>query len=170
LLLHEGVPMMGSLVATFINTTTDTLTQFGVAGMFARWPAYALPLGSIAALFLQQAALHIGPLRVSQPSLVIVDPLFSIALSAWLLGEQFIGDTAAMAMAAVGFTVMRVGAFLLTQTSPPTMGADLPSDAGACAGQPWSRQANRRLRQTGLRAGRRRGMHLAEGRRSAACP
>ena len=38
--------------------------------MFAHWPVYALAVGSVAALFLMQAALHVGPLRASQPFLV----------------------------------------------------------------------------------------------------
>jgi len=35
-----------ALVATFIKATTDTLAEFGVAGMFTRWPLYALAAGS----------------------------------------------------------------------------------------------------------------------------
>ncbi len=38
-------------MATFIKATTDTLTQFGVGGRFTHWPAYALAVGSVAALF-----------------------------------------------------------------------------------------------------------------------
>ena len=75
---------MWALVATFIKATTDTLTQFGVGGMFTHWPVYALAVGSVAALFLEQAALHVGPLR-AQPFLVIIDPIVNITLSVWLL-------------------------------------------------------------------------------------
>ena len=35
------------------------------------------------------AALHVGPLWVSQPFLVIIDPIVSVALSVWLFGERF---------------------------------------------------------------------------------
>ena len=80
---------MWALVATFIKTTTDTLTQFGVAGMFTHWPVYALAVGAVAGTLLQQAALHVGPLKVSQPFLVIIDPMVSIALSVWLFAEYF---------------------------------------------------------------------------------
>jgi drug/metabolite transporter (DMT)-like permease len=116
--------VMWALVATFIKATTDTLTQFGVAGMFAHWPVYALAAGSIAALFLMQAALHVGPLRASQPFIVIIDPIVSIALSVWLFAEHFTADGAALAIAAIGFAVMCAGVVLLTQTAPATMQAD----------------------------------------------
>jgi drug/metabolite transporter (DMT)-like permease len=116
--------VMWALVATLIKATTDTLTQFGVAGMFAHWPVYALAAGSVAALFLMQAALHVGPLRASQPFIVIIDPIVSIALSVWLFAEHFAADGAALAIAAIGFAVMCAGVVLLTQTAPATMRAD----------------------------------------------
>jgi drug/metabolite transporter (DMT)-like permease len=116
--------VMWALVATFIKATTDTLTEFGVAGMFAHWPVYALAAGSVAALFLMQAALHVGPLRASQPFLVIIDPIISIVLSVWLFAEKFTADGAVLAIAAVGFAVMCAGVVLLTQTAPATMQAD----------------------------------------------
>ena len=116
--------VMWALVATFIKATTDTVTQFGVAGMFAHWPVYALAAGSVAALFLMQAALHVGPLRASQPFIVIIDPIVSIVLSVWLFAEHFAADGAALAIAAIGFAVMCAGVVLLTQTSPATMQAD----------------------------------------------
>jgi uncharacterized membrane protein YdcZ (DUF606 family) len=112
--------------ATFIKATTDTLAEFGVGGMFTRWPIYALAAGAVAALFLMQAALHVGPLQASQPFIVIVDPIVSIALSIWLFGEHFTDNTAALAVAAAGFAVMCAGIVLLTQTAPATMTADIP--------------------------------------------
>ena len=125
-LYGAAAAVMWALVATFIKATTDTLTEFGVSGMFARWPIYALAAGSVAALFLQQASLHVGPLRASQPFLVIVDPMVSIALSIWLFSEHFTDNTAALAVAAAGFAVMCAGVVLLTQTAPATMATDIP--------------------------------------------
>jgi drug/metabolite transporter (DMT)-like permease len=128
-LYAAAAAVMWALVATFIKAMTDTLTQFGVAGMFTRWPVYALALGSTAAVILQQAALHVGPLRISQPFLVIVDPIVSIALSVWLFGEHFTSDAAVLAVAAIAFAVMCAGVVLLTQTAPATMNADAPRAA-----------------------------------------
>ena len=87
-LYASAAAVMWALVATFIKATTDTLTQFGVGGMFTHWPVYALAVGGVAALFLEQAALHVGPLRASQPFLVIIDPIVSIALSVWLFERE----------------------------------------------------------------------------------
>ncbi len=118
--------VLWALVATFIKATTDTLTQFGVLGMFTRWPVYALVAGSVAALFLQQVALHVGPLRASQPFIVIVDPIVSIALSLWLFNERFTSGPAVLALAAAGFAGMCASVVVLTQTAPATMDADMP--------------------------------------------
>jgi EamA domain-containing membrane protein RarD len=98
--------------------------------MFTHWPVYALAVGGVAALFLEQAALHVGPLRVSQPFLVIIDPIVSIALSVWLFGERFTADAAVLAVAAAAFAVMCAGVVLLTQTAPATMKADTGNDKG----------------------------------------
>jgi drug/metabolite transporter (DMT)-like permease len=114
-----------ALEATIIKATTDSLAEFGAAGMFARWPVYALIVGGVSGTFLQQVALHVGPLRASQPFLVIVDPILSIALSVWLFGEHFKPDAALLAIAVAGFAAMCVGVVFLTQTTPATMEADL---------------------------------------------
>jgi len=123
-LYASAAATMWALVAVFIKTTTDTLTQFGVGGMFTHWPVYALAVSGVTGLLLQQAALHVGPLRISQPFLVIIDPLVSIALSVWLFNEHFISDALILATAAIAFAVMCVGVVLLTQTAPVTMAAD----------------------------------------------
>jgi drug/metabolite transporter (DMT)-like permease len=110
-----------ALIAAFIKSTTDTITQFGVGGMFTHWPVYALAVGGLTGVLLEQWALQAGPLRVSQPFLVIVDPLVSIVLSVWLFGEHFVPDAGTVAISAVAFAVMCAGVVVLTQTAPATM-------------------------------------------------
>ena len=124
-LYASAAAVMWALVAVFIKTVTDTFTQFGVGGMFLHWPVYALAVSGVAGVLLEQAALHVGPLRSSQPFLVIIDPLVSIALSVWLFDEHFVPDAAILAVAAVAFAVMCIGVVLLTQTTPATMDADI---------------------------------------------
>jgi drug/metabolite transporter (DMT)-like permease len=107
-----------ALEATFLKAATDTLTAFGIPGMLIRWPVYALIGAGIAGTVLEQAALHVGPLSVSQPMLVIINPFASIILSVWLFGERFTNSPAKIAVAVVSFTVMAAGVVMLTRTAP----------------------------------------------------
>jgi len=113
-----------ALEAAFIKAMTDDLAQAGVAGMFTRWPVYAVAVGGAAGVVLEQAALQAGPLRVSQPLLVIVDPVVSVALSVWLFGESFAMSVPSLAAAAAGFCVMCMGVVVLSATAPATLQPD----------------------------------------------
>jgi hypothetical protein len=112
-----------ALEATFIKSTAATFNQYGLVGMLARWPVYAVAVGGLVGTLLVQAALHVGPLRVSQQLLVIVDPIVSIVLSVRLFEEHFTQDVTALAIAAVAFFAMCAGVVILTQTSPESMRA-----------------------------------------------
>lgn len=122
--LYAGsAAIVWALVATFIKTATETLTQSGVAAVFGAWPVYALAVGGILGVVLSQAALHVGPLSVSQPILVILDPTMSVLLSVLVFEERYTGGPAAVAGATAGFLVMCAGVLALTRTAPPTMAA-----------------------------------------------
>lgn len=120
-LLATATAIMWALVATFIKTTTDTWSQFGVAGMFTHWPVYALAGAGLATELLEQATLHVGPLSVSQPLLVIVDPIMSIGLSVPIFGESFTENGPRLAAGTVAFAVLCVAAAVLSRTAPSTM-------------------------------------------------
>jgi hypothetical protein len=122
-LLASATAIMWALVATFIKTFTLSLAQFGVAGMFLHWPVYALAASGLVTELLQQATLHVGPLSVSQPLLVIVDPLVSIVLSVWIFDEYFTENALRLALGAAGFVVMCAAVAVLTRTAPDTMEA-----------------------------------------------
>ena len=97
--------------------------------MFTHWPVYALAAAGLAATVLNQAALHVGPLSVSQPFLVIVDPIVSIALSVWVFEEYFTPSAIRITLAVLGFVGMCVGVVVLIRTAPATM--DVPQSPGA---------------------------------------
>ncbi len=129
-LLGASASMLWALVATFIKATTDTLTQYGVSGMFTHWPVYALAVTGLAAELLNQAALHVGPLSISQPFIVIVDPIVSIALSVWIFGETFTPNIARLAVGSLAFAAMCVAVTVLARTAPATMNPDPALAAG----------------------------------------
>ena len=107
-----------ALMATFIKTATDTFAASGLVGMLTSWPVYGLAAAAVTGSLLEQAALHVGPLSVSQPLLVIINPLASIALSVWLFGERFTDSPAKIAIAVLAFAVMAVGVVVLSRTAP----------------------------------------------------
>jgi drug/metabolite transporter (DMT)-like permease len=107
-----------ALEATFLKTATGTLAASGIGGMLTDWPIYAFIAATITGTLLQQAALHVGPLSVSQPFLVITDPFASIILSVWLFDERFTDSPAKITIAVLAFAVMAVGVTMLTRTAP----------------------------------------------------
>ena len=131
-LLGASASVLWALVATFIKATTDTLTQFGPLGMFTHWPLYALAVTALSAEFLMQAAFHVGPLSMSQPFIVIVDPIVSIALSVWVFGETFTPDVGRLAIGSFAFVVMCFAVAVLARSAPATMDPD-PASAVAKA-------------------------------------
>jgi drug/metabolite transporter (DMT)-like permease len=116
-----------ALEATFLKAATDTLTAFGIPGMLIRWPVYALIGAGIAGTLLEQAALHVGPLSVSQPMLVIINPFASIILSVWLFDERFTNSPAKITVAALSFAVMAAGVTMLTRTAPQDLRPSEPA-------------------------------------------
>jgi drug/metabolite transporter (DMT)-like permease len=114
-LLAAAAGLAWALTATFVKTATQTLASYGVSGMLARWPVYALVAAVIAGTLLDQSALHVGPLSVSQPLLAIINPLASIILSIWLFDERFTDSPARIAIA---MAVLTVGVVALSRTAP----------------------------------------------------
>jgi hypothetical protein len=107
-----------ALMATFLKTVTGTLAGSGVGSLLAHWPIYALAAAAIAGTLLEQSALHVGPLSVSQPLLVIINPLGSIILSVWLFDERFTNSPPRIAVASLAFAVLSAGVVVLSRTSP----------------------------------------------------
>jgi hypothetical protein len=124
-LFASATAVLWALEATFIKATTDTISALGFGGAFTRWPIYALIIGGMLGLLCEQAALHVGPLSVSQPFIVIVDPIVSVALGVWLYREHLTTQVLAVVVGALAFALMCVGVVALTRTAPPTMNADV---------------------------------------------
>lgn len=120
-LLASATGIMWALVATDIREATETVTEFGIAGLFTHWPVYALAAAGFCAMILNQAAIHVGPLSVSQPFLVIVDPVVSIVLSVWIFAEYLTPNPLRLTLAVLAFAAMSFAVTILTRTAPATM-------------------------------------------------
>jgi hypothetical protein len=122
-----------ALMAVFLKSTTDTLATFGILGMLSRWPVYALAVAALSGTLLEQAALHAGPLSVSQPLLIVVNPLASIVLSIWLFEEHFTSSPPRIAIAVISFAAMAVGVVELSRKAPQNMAPSQPAPSGAAS-------------------------------------
>ena len=118
-----------ALMAVFIKAATDTLAAFGLGGMLTHWPVYALAAAAAAGTLLEQSALHVGPLSVSQPLLVIINPLASIVLSIWLFDERFTDSPARITIAVLSFAVLAAGVTALSRTAPQDLVPASPAPA-----------------------------------------
>jgi hypothetical protein len=117
-----------ALMATFVKTATEILAASGFVGMIENWSPYALIAAAIIGTLLEQTALHVGPLSISEPLLVVVNPLASIGLGVWVFDEQFTANPAQIAVAFGAFGVMTAGVVWLSRAAPkniaPTRAAD----------------------------------------------
>jgi uncharacterized membrane protein len=107
-----------ALMAAFIKATTDVLAASGPVGTLEHWPLYALIASGVVGSVLQQAALQVGPLSVSQPLIVVVDPAVAIVLSVWIFDERFAVSVAHRIIAGAAFCIMAIGVTVLSRTAP----------------------------------------------------
>jgi len=129
-LYGAAAAIVWALEATFIKSTVDILSASGVSAMVTTWPLYALIGAGIVGSLLVQAALHVGPISVSQPIMVSVDPFVSVILSVWLFGERFTANPARIVLAGLSFAVMTVGIVLMSRTAPLTLTEDVDPPVG----------------------------------------
>ena len=107
--------------ACFIKAATDSFNPGGIAGALSRWPIYAFAIGGLLGLLLEQWTLHVGPLKVSLPILVIVDPIVSVILGVGIFAEHFEAGTLRLVLGIVAFVAMCATTFVMTQTTPIDM-------------------------------------------------
>jgi drug/metabolite transporter (DMT)-like permease len=113
-----GSGIVWATMATLIKSATDALATGGVVGLLAHGAVYGVIVTGVIGTVLTQAALHRGPLAISQSLMVIVDPFVSILLGVWLYGEHFTEEPANIAAGVVGFGLMVVGVVYLSRTAP----------------------------------------------------
>jgi len=84
--------------------------------MLAQWQTYALIVFGLAGLFLTQNSFHAGPLAASQSTLVLVDPLASIAFGIALYGDTLRTSGGWGPLEAISLLIMFIGAVFLSHS------------------------------------------------------
>jgi drug/metabolite transporter (DMT)-like permease len=122
-LLGCAAALMWAIDAAFVKAATDLLAQSGWTALLVHWQLYAVVASGVLGTLLLQAAFAAGPLSASQPAILIVDPLASIALGIELFGERLNTSAPALAVSVIGLLVMAAGVVVISAWAPPVMTA-----------------------------------------------
>jgi drug/metabolite transporter (DMT)-like permease len=123
-LFGAATAVVWSVDAAFVKQTVDELARSGVPGLLVHWPLYAMIATGVLGTVLLQGAFAVGPLAASQATLLIVDPLVSIALGIELFGEQLRTGPGYVLGAVISLAVLGLGVVMLSIWAPPVMTAD----------------------------------------------
>ena len=106
-----GFAFTAALVKRVGDYVTGDWTQ-----MFSHWQTYALAVCGVGSVFLAQNAFHAGPIAASQTSLVLVDPLASMAIGIGLFGDNLRTAGAYGPLEALSLLIMFAGAAFVAQS------------------------------------------------------
>ena len=123
-LFGAAAAVVWSVDAAFVKQAVDVLAHGGLVGLLTHWPLYALIVTGVLGTVLLQGAYAVGPLAASQATLLIVDPLVSIALGIELFGEQLRSGSVYVFGAAASLAVLGAGVVMLSIWAPPVMTAE----------------------------------------------
>jgi hypothetical protein len=123
-LFGAATAIVWSVDAAFVKQTVDVLAHSGVPGVLTHWPLYAMIATGVLGTVLLQGAYAVGPLAASQATLLIVDPLASIALGIELFHEQLNTGAGYVLGAVTSLAVLGAGVVMLSIWAPPVMTAE----------------------------------------------
>lgn len=118
LLLAAGGGIAFGYMAAVTSLTWRVLTH-GVLQVLGSWEPYAVAVSGIAGILLTQSAFGSGVLRLSLPTLTVVQPLVAILIGLLLLGERIDSHGLASLWEVLGLAVMAFGVFALARPEFP---------------------------------------------------
>jgi drug/metabolite transporter (DMT)-like permease len=123
-LFGAATAVVWSVDAAFVKQTVDVLARSGLLGLLMHWPLYAMIATGVLGTILLQGAYAVGPLAASQATMLIVDPLASIALGIEIFNEQLHTGPGYVLGAVASLAVLGAGVVMLSIWAPPAMTAD----------------------------------------------
>jgi drug/metabolite transporter (DMT)-like permease len=123
-LFGAATAVVWSVDAAFVKQTVDLLARDGLLGLLVHWPLYAMIATGVLGTVLLQASYAVGPLAASQATMLIVDPLASIALGIEIFHEQLNTSPGYVLGALASLAVLGAGVVMLSVWAPPVMTAE----------------------------------------------
>jgi drug/metabolite transporter (DMT)-like permease len=127
----------GSLFAYNASLTkaTTTLISRGWGHVFGHWEPYAIGLTGLLGFFLLQNALHAGPIAASRATMLMVNPVVSVLIGAFVFDEHLRAGPGFVVAEVLSLLVMLTGAYVLSQ-SPLVAGSTLEGEQGEMLRRP----------------------------------
>jgi hypothetical protein len=129
-LLAAAGGLFYGLAAALTKVTAQEFHSGIVHTLSSDWEPYALVVCAVVAMVVVQSAFQAGPLRWSLPTLTVVDPVVSVAIGAFALGERISTVGPAPALEIIGLICMAWGVFLVAR-NPLMIGAEETTATGA---------------------------------------
>lgn len=114
-LFGASAAIVFAFTASLIKQVTDEASHQWYS-IFGNWYVYAMAVAGLTAVFLTQNAFHAGPVTASQATLVIVDPIVSIAIGIGLFGDQVATDSYHVSLEVIALIVLCLGGLLLARS------------------------------------------------------
>lgn len=105
-----------ALLAAITKSTTN-LVVAGWGSLFGSWQLYALCVIGLGSFLIMQSAFHVGPFAASQSTLILLNPLVSLAIGYLLFGETVRSSPLAVTFEVLALALMMVGVLGLSASS-----------------------------------------------------
>ncbi len=117
-----------------LTKATTTLITGGWRHVFGHWEPYAIAVTGALGFFLLQNALHAGPIAASRSTMLMMNPVASVVIGAFVFREHLRSGAGFVTIEVFGLGLMLTGAYVLTQ-SPMVAGAALEGGQGELLGR-----------------------------------
>ncbi len=143
-LLAAAAGLINGLSAAFIKGVARSMEArwhhglgSTIAAAVGDWELYAFAAATLLVMLLVQSAFQTGPIRWSLPDLTAANPIASVFLGAWLLGEHVRSTPLALFGACSGLALVVAGIMTLSTSTLITGGVDVtPSTSEAVPATP----------------------------------
>jgi hypothetical protein len=105
-----------ALLAAITKSVTNVLVT-GWGPLFGSWQLYALCVIGLSSFVIMQSAFQVGPFAASQSTLILLNPLVSLAIGRVLFGEHLRGGLLGVTFEILALALMVLGALGLSTSS-----------------------------------------------------
>lgn len=113
--LLAGAAAINYGVTAALTKAAAHLLGGGIGELFESWEVYLLVGAGLVGMLMAQSAFQAGDLDASLPVLTVVDPVVSIMIGAFVLGEGVRSGPVATTIEVLGLVVMAAGVFALSK-------------------------------------------------------